>query len=217
MSMLTPPGMGGQYRITGDKYPRMRRPRGRRRLAFLVVASVAALGLIGWGTLQLIDVFTGGGKASAAGTKADCGSKASPAAKASAAASVAGTLPKPGQITVNVFNATPRSGLAKQTADELKKRGFKIGDVGNATAAYDKKVEGAGLLLGGKDADRAALPVLNTQLSGAQLKTDGRSQPTTVDLIIGNGFKTLTKKEDADKALTVLAQPVPTPSTKKSC
>ncbi|MET7742103.1 LytR C-terminal domain-containing protein [Streptomyces sp. NPDC005385] len=217
MSMLTPPGMGGQYRITGDKYPRMRRPRGRRRLAFLVVASVAALGLIGWGTLQLIDVFTGGGKASAAGTKADCGSKASPAAKASAAAAVAGTLPKPGQITVNVFNATPRSGLAKQTADELKKRGFKIGDVGNATAAYDKKVEGAGLLLGGKDADRAALPVLNTQLSGAQLKTDGRSQPTTVDLIIGNGFKTLTKKEDADKALTVLAQPVPTPSTKKSC
>ncbi|MET7386556.1 LytR C-terminal domain-containing protein [Streptomyces sp. NPDC005529] len=217
MSMLTPPGMGGQYRITGDKYPRMRRPRGRRRLAFLVVASVAALGLIGWGTLQLIDVFTGGGKASAAGTKADCGSKASPAAKASAAAAVAGTLPKPGQITVNVFNATPRSGLAKQTADELKKRGFKIGDVGNATAAYDKKVEGAGLLLGGKDSDRAALPVLNTQLSGAQLKTDGRSQPTTVDLIIGNGFKTLTKKEDADKALTVLAQPVPTPSTKKSC
>ncbi|MFD7682414.1 LytR C-terminal domain-containing protein [Streptomyces sp. NPDC060187] len=217
MSMLTPPGMGGQYRITGDKYPRMRRPRGRRRLAFLVVASVAALGLIGWGTLQLIDVFTGGGKASAAATKADCGSKASPAAKASAAAAVAGTLPKPGQITVNVLNATPRSGLAKQTADELKKRGFKIGDVGNATAAYDKKVEGAGLLLGAKDADRAALPVLNTQLSGAQLKTDGRKQATTVDLIIGNGFKTLTTKEDADKALTVLAQPVPTPSSKKSC
>ncbi|MEU8791894.1 LytR C-terminal domain-containing protein [Streptomyces sp. NPDC048643] len=217
MSMLTPPGMGGQYRITGDKYPRMRRPRGRRRLAFLVVASVAALGLIGWGTLQLIDVFTGGGRASAAGTKADCGSKASPAAKASAAAAVAGTLPKPGQITVNVFNATPRSGLAKQTADELKKRGFKIGDVGNATAAYDKKVDGAGLLLGAKNADRAALPVLNTQLSGAQLKTDGRTQATTVDLIIGNGFKTLTTKEDADKALTVLAQPVPTPSTKKSC
>lgn len=218
MSMLTPPGMGGQYRITGDKYPRMRRPRGRRRLAFLVIASIAALGLIGWGTLQLIDVFTGGGgKASVAGTKADCGSKASPAARASAAAAVAGTLPKPGQITVNVLNATPRGGLAKETADELKKRGFKIGDVGNATAAYDKKVEGAGLLLGAKAADRAALPVLNTQLSGAQLKTDGRTQATTVDLIIGNGFKELTKKEDADRALTVLAQPQPTPSAKKSC
>src|SRR5882762_9046914 len=113
MSMLTPPGMGGQYRITGDKYPRMRRPRGRRRLAFLVIVSVAALGLIGWGTLQLIDVFTGGGsKATAAGPKPNCASKADPSATASTATRF---LPKPGQITVNVLNATPRSGLAKET------------------------------------------------------------------------------------------------------
>jgi hypothetical protein len=211
--------MGGQYRITGDKYPRMRRPRGRRRLAFLVVASVTALGLTGWGTLQLIDVFTGGGGKTTAGAKADCASKATPSAKAAAAAAeLAVTLPEPGQITVNVLNATARSGLAKETADELKKRGFKIGDVGNATAAYDKKVPGAGILLGAKAADRAALPVLNTQLSGAELKTDGRTKATTVDLIIGTKFKALTKKEDADNALTVLAQPRPTPSaSKKSC
>ncbi|MFF3452552.1 LytR C-terminal domain-containing protein [Streptomyces sp. NPDC002667] len=218
MSMLTPPGMGGQYRITGDKYPRMRRRSGRRRFAFVSVASVTVLGLIGWGSLQLIDIYTGGSKATAADTKADCASKVTPEAKASAAAAVAATLPKPAQITVNVFNATPRSGLAKQTADELKKRGFKIGDVGNATAAYDKKVPGAGILLGAKGADRAALPVLNTQLSGAQLKTDGRAQATTVDLIIGTAFKTLSKKEDADKALTVLTQPEPAPAdAKKHC
>ncbi|MFC9844343.1 LytR C-terminal domain-containing protein [Streptomyces sp. NPDC060223] len=214
--------MGGQYRITGDKYPRMRRPRGRRRLAFLVVVSVAAIGLIGWGTLQLIDVFTGGGdKAAAAGPKADCASKASPSATASGASATsaaAKTLPKPAQITVNVFNATPRSGLAKETADELKKRGFRIGDVGNAPDAYDKKVEGAGILLGAKGAAQAALPVLNTQLSGAQLKTDGRAKADQVDLIIGTAFKNLTAKEDADKALAVLAQPLPTPSTtKNSC
>ncbi|MFJ6832788.1 LytR C-terminal domain-containing protein [Streptomyces sp. NPDC091209] len=218
MSMLTPPGMGGQYRITGDKYPRMRRPRGRRKFVFVSVASVTVLGLIGWGSLQLIDIYTGGSEATAAGTKADCASKVTPSAKASVAAALAATLPKPGQITVNVLNATPRSGLAKQTADELKKRGFKIGDVGNAPATYDKKVAGAGILLGAKAADQAALPVLNTQLSGAQLKTDGRVQATTVDLIIGTEFKALTKKEDADKALTVLAQPKPAPSaTKKSC
>ncbi|MGW7263182.1 LytR C-terminal domain-containing protein [Streptomyces sp. NPDC054842] len=208
--------MGRQYRITGDKYPRMRRPRGRRRLAFLAIASVAALGLIGWGTLQLIDVFTGGGdKASAAGAKANCAKKASPSPEASAAA---GTLPEPGQITVNVFNATPRGGLAKKTADELKKRGFRIGDVGNATKAYDKKVEGPGLLLGAAAADAAALPVLNTQLAGAEVKTDGRQKATEVDLVIGTGFKALTDKEDAAKALAVLARPEPTPSaTKKSC
>ncbi|MEU4088211.1 LytR C-terminal domain-containing protein [Streptomyces aureus] len=218
MSMLTPPGMGGQYRITGDKYPRMRRRSGRRKFAFVGIASATVLGLIGWGSLQLIDIYTGGSEASAS-TKADCASKVTPEAKAAAAAAaLAATLPKPGQITVNVLNATPRSGLAKQTADELKKRGFKIGDVGNATAAYDKKVPGTGILLGAKAADQAALPVLNTQLAGAQLKTDGRARATTVDLIIGTGFKALAKKEDADKALTVLTQPKPEPaSAKKHC
>ena len=222
MSMLTPPGMGGQYRITGDKYPRMRRPRGRRRLVFLVVASVTALGLVGWGTLQLIDVFTGkGDKATAAGPKRDCTSAVGPSAEATTASTtsgVDGALPKPGQITVNVLNATARSGLAKQTADELKKRGFRIGDVGNATATYDKKVAGAGVLLGAKGAARAALPVLGTQLSDAEVKTDGRAQADRVDLIIGTAFKSLTKKEDADKALATLAGPQPAASASpKSC
>src|SRR6476620_11896031 len=110
MSMLTPPGMGGQYRITGDKYPRMRRPRGRRKFVFVSITSVTVLGLIGWGSLQLIDIYTGGGKATAADTKADCASKVTPEAKAAAA--VAASLPKPGPITVHVLNATPRSGLA---------------------------------------------------------------------------------------------------------
>ncbi|MCX4576071.1 LytR C-terminal domain-containing protein [Streptomyces sp. NBC_01571] len=219
MSMLTPPGMGGQYRITGDKYPRMRRPRGRRRLVFLVVASVTALGLIGWGTLQLIDVFTGGGdKATAAGTKAHCGTGPSAKASTAAVSSAAGALPRPGKITVNVLNATPRSGLAKDTADELKKRGFRIGDVGNAPKEYDKKVAGPGLLLGSTAAVKAALPVLGTQLAGAQLKADGRTQADRVDLVIGTGFTSLTKKEDADKALALLTQPKPDSSTEpKNC
>ncbi|MFD0512178.1 LytR C-terminal domain-containing protein [Streptomyces aureus] len=204
--------MGGKYRITGDKYPRMRRSRGRSRIVLAVVASVVAVGLIGWGTLQLIDVFTGGGdKASAAGATGDCRTKTS----ASASSNI---LPKPGQVTVNVFNATPRSGLAKQTADELKKRGFTIGDVGNATKAYDKKVKGPGLLLGAKGATDAALPVVGTQLSGAELKTDTRAKPAEVDLIIGTSFKQLTTKADADKALAALAKPSPTPATsKKHC
>jgi hypothetical protein len=211
MSMLTPPGMGGRYRIKGDKYPRMRRPRRRGRLAVLTVASAAAVGMIGWGTLQLIDVFTGGGgKASAAGPKADCGTGATPSATATAPAA----LPKPGKITVNVFNATVRSGLAKQTADELKKRGFKIGDVGNATKEFDKKVKGTGLLLGPATSLNTSLPVLATQLGTAERRTDAARKGTTVDLIIGNGFKELTKKADADKALAALADPKPTtPST----
>lgn len=209
MSMLTPPGMGGQYRIRGDKYPRMRRPRRRGRLVVLGTASVAVLGVAGWGTLQLIDVFTGGGNpASAVGTKAACAAKASPSPSPRA-------LPAPSGITVNVLNATTRSGLAKKTADELKKRGFKIGEVGNATKEYDKKVKATGVLLGPAAALNTSLPVLGTQLAGAQPRTDAARKGTEVDLIIGDGFTRLTERAAADRALTALNKPEPAPTGKK--
>jgi len=213
MSMLTPPGMGGQYRITGDKYPRMRRNRGRRRIAVAVVVSAAALGLAGWGTLQLIDVFTGGGDKAAAAAAAGC--EKSPAPSPSPVKAV----PEPSRITVNVLNATPRSGLAKDTADALKKRGFKIGKVGNATKAYDKKVEGPGLVLGAKAAADTALPVLATQIAGSETKTDTRAESAEVDLILGKAYKALTAEKDAAKALTTLSRPAPEPSAtkKKGC
>ncbi|MFF9770103.1 LytR C-terminal domain-containing protein [Streptomyces sp. NPDC014636] len=211
MSMLTPPGMGGQYRITGDKYPRMRPPRRHGRHVAAIAASVAVLGLIGWGTLQLIDVFTGGDNPTVAGPAADCRTRASAAPAAHTAA-----LPEPGRITVNVYNATKRGGLAKKTADELKKRGFKIGDVGNASKEYDQKVKGTGLLLGTPAAQDTSLRVLGTQLAGADRRADGR-KGADLDLIIGNGFKGLTGQPAADQALTKLSAPEPAASPRKSC
>ncbi|MFL9659373.1 LytR C-terminal domain-containing protein [Streptomyces sp. PB17] len=204
--------MGGQYKITGDKYPRMRPARRRGRLAFVAVASVTVLGVLGWGTLQLVDVFTGGDKASAAGA-AGCVTTARASASPTAA-----VLPKPGQVTVNVLNATTRSGLAQKTADELKKRGFRVGEVSNAPKEYDKKVTGTGLLLGPAASPKSALPVLGTQLPGAEHRTDAARKGATVDLIIGNGFKGLAKRADADTALAELAAPRSTPAAeKKSC
>ncbi|MFH8793773.1 LytR C-terminal domain-containing protein [Streptomyces sp. NPDC017941] len=212
MSMLTPPGMGGKYRITGDKYPRMRRPSGRRRIALAAVAALAVVGLLGWGSLQLIDVFSGKDEASAASGTKDCGTKQqSDTARRQQQNQNAKPLPRPSQIKVNVLNATPRGGLAKETADELKKRGFAIGKVGNATKAYDKKVEGPGIVLGAKSATDTALPVLATQLAGAQRLTDTR-EGGEIDLILGSRFKDLAKKEDADKALAALAKPSSPPS-----
>ncbi|WP_432156567.1 MULTISPECIES: LytR C-terminal domain-containing protein [unclassified Streptomyces] len=214
--------MGGQYRITGDKYPRMRRPRRRGRMVALALASGAVLGVAGWGTLQLIDVFTGGGgTASAAGSATDCASegttkKAATGTGATAAATPA-VLPRPGQITVNVLNATTRAGLAKSTADELKKRGFRIGTVGNATKEYDKKVTGPGVLLGPASALNSSLQVLATQLPGAERRTDAARKDATVDLIIGNGYKALATPADAARSLTALTAPKPSPSTKKGC
>ncbi|MFF7097533.1 LytR C-terminal domain-containing protein [Streptomyces rubradiris] len=216
MSMLTPPGMGGQYRITGDKYPRMRPSRRRGRLVAAAVASAAVLGLLGWGTVQLIDVFTGGGDGTTtarrtahcpAGTAAGTGR--APAAEAKA-------LPAPGRITVNVYNATPRSGLAKKTADELRRRGFRIGKVGNAAKEYDKKVKGPGLLLGSPAAQDTSLRVLATQLTGASVRADAR-EGADLDLIIGDAFKDLTRQRTADEAVTTLTAPDTTAPAKKTC
>ncbi|OEJ26148.1 hypothetical protein AS594_18220 [Streptomyces agglomeratus] len=209
MSMLTPPGMGGKYRITGDKYPRMRRPRNRRRTSVAMVASLVALGLAGWGTLELIDVFTGGTKKTSAAERGkDCTKAAAPSAPARSA-----TLLKPAKIKVNVYNATKRGGLAKETADELKKRGFTVGKVGNAPPEYDKKVKGPGMVLGAPKSVSEVLPVLGTQLRGAVQKADTR-KGKDVDLILGTAFKSLTTKKDADKALAALARPAPAPSKK---
>lgn len=206
MSMLTPPGMGGKYRITGNAYPRMRRPRRRHRLVLAAVAAVVALGTAGWGTLQLIDVFSGDGtKAQAADHKREC-----PAVTKQTAA--VKTLPAPARIKVNVYNATPRSGLAKSAAEELKKRGFAIGEVGNAPAAYDKKVPGTGLLLGPPTATDSAFPVLGTQLPGTLQKTDAR-KTAEVDLILGTRFKAFSTPQAAAAALTALTKPAPAPSS----
>lgn len=215
MSMLTPPGMGGKkYRITGDRYPRMRRPRHRRRIALALVATACALGLAGWGTLQLIDVFGGhAGTAQASQGKKHC--RDSDKEDAAQARTAAQKLPAPGTLTVNVLNATPRSGLAKHTADELQKRGFKIGKVGNAPAAYDKKVKGAGILLGPAAAD-GPLKVLATQLAGARQKTDGR-KGAELDLIIGDAFKALAPQASAAKSLSLLTRPSPDPADAAKC
>ncbi|MBK0375685.1 LytR C-terminal domain-containing protein [Streptomyces sp. CB04723] len=197
--------MGGKYRITGDAFPRMRRPRKRRRLVLAGVGAVVALGLAGWGTLQLIDVFTGGDKsAAAAGHKRAC-----PTVKPAVAPAKA--LPKPAAIKVNVYNATTRSGLAKDAAEELKKRGFAIGEVGNASKEYDKKVPGTGVLLGAPAAKNGGFTVLGTQLAGAVEKTDAR-KTGEIDLILGTKFKAFSTPQEATAAMTALTKPAPAPS-----
>jgi len=221
--------MGGKYRVTGDRYPRMRRPRRRRRIAVVAVAATAALGALSWGTVQLVDVFTGGGSTVRAagdgrgcepgGTTARSSQSPRPAGDASDAKSTrsmgnAGpsTPPKPSAITVNVYNATTRSGLAKDTAEQLEKRGFTIGEVANAPASLDKKVKQAGLLMGPPSAYRSgAFDVLRAQLPGALVKAVDR-KGDEIDLVLGDGFRDQAKEKDARRALAALASPSPSPS-----
>ncbi|WP_328299631.1 LytR C-terminal domain-containing protein [Streptomyces sp. NBC_00435] len=215
MSMLTPPGMGGKYRVTGAAFPRMSRPRRRRRIVLLALGVILGLALVGYGTLQLIDVFDDDAdKPKSAAAAKDCPTPAPKAGSAAApSAAPQAALPPPGQITVNVYNATARAGLAKAVGDELKKRGYIVGKVGNAPADFDKKVPGAGILVGSPQTDKAVFSVLGTSLTGATQQTDTRGT-ADIDLILGDAFKELAPKADADKALAALANPQPAPASK---
>jgi len=126
-------------------------------------------------------------------------------------------LPKPGAITVNVYNATSRSGLAKATADELAARGFRIGTFGNAPAAYDQKVKQSALLVGGTGAE-PALRAVSAQMTGSATSTDPKRSGRTVDIMIGKGFTRLSSEDQVQRALAALAHPSPAPSsTGKGC
>ncbi|MCC3777481.1 LytR C-terminal domain-containing protein [Streptomyces sp. UNOB3_S3] len=206
MSMLTPPGMGGKYRITGHRFPHMRRARNRRRIVLAGTATAVVLGLAGWGTVQLVDVFSGGPattQAAAAPQKRNGDCKSGSDAAEAAGRKLPRDVPRPGDITVNVYNATPRGGLAKITADELERRGFRIGKVGNAQADYDKKVNGTGVLLGSQESLEGALRVLGTQLAGAEAKSDQR-EGQDVDLVLGAAYQGLTSQEESEKGLSAL-------------
>ncbi|NJP99145.1 LytR C-terminal domain-containing protein [Streptomyces sp. PLAI1-29] len=182
--------MGGKYRVTGTTFPRMRRPR-HRRAVLAAVGATAAVSLVGWGTVQAVDIFTGGGGPAARAAVGDknCTARQATASPASPAPVA---LPEPGEITVNVYNATTESGLAKKTAKALEKRGFTIGEIDNAPAEYDKKVKDTALLLSGPGAGKAP------EVLGAHV-TDARTeQARDGDRDSGDGGGDGAKKQPAE-------------------
>ncbi|MGW4814735.1 LytR C-terminal domain-containing protein [Kitasatospora cineracea] len=226
MSMLTPRGLKGkQYRVTGNAYPRLGRPSRRGRKAAVALGGVLVLGLVSVGGVQLYDVFTG--KSSKNATAQACASasgkplaapESSPSAGAPAAAQASGApapvprstaVPQPAAVTVNVYNATDKSGLAARTADELRKRGFVVDKVGNAPAALDKKVPGTAQILSGPGGLGAAA-LLTSQVAAATATEDTRAD-ATVDFVIGDTFSALADPAQAAAALAELTKPSPTP------
>lgn len=101
--------------------------------------------------------------------------------------------PAPGDIRVNVYNATTRNGLAASVAQQLRQLGFNVVDIANDPLA--KTIKGAGEVRGHVD-QQAAAGTLTALLPGAAFVPDDRDDPT-VDLVLGNGFKNLAKGPDA--------------------
>jgi hypothetical protein len=95
--------------------------------------------------------------------------------------------PPPGEVQVNVYNATTRSGLASSTAGELRERGFVILDVANDPLA--RQIDGTAEVRA-NPAQQAAANVVLAQLPDAVFVPDQRAEPT-IDLVLGDAFQSL--------------------------
>ncbi|MGW4645101.1 LytR C-terminal domain-containing protein [Kitasatospora sp. NPDC004289] len=215
--MLTPQGLKGkQYRITGNSYPRLGRPPKKSRKILAAIGALLALSLIALGGVQLVDIFSG----KKGGTAQAC---ASPSGKPLAAPEPAGTpaasptagatstaVPQPNAVTVNVYNATAKSGLAARTAEEFKKRGFTIGKVGNAPANVEKLPTTTVQVISGPGGLGGAT-LLASQVGGATKSADTRVDGS-VDVVVGDAFTALLEPNQAAAALAEATKPSPTPS-----
>lgn len=91
------------------------------------------------------------------------------------------------QVTLNVYNATARSGLAGSTAAGLKKRGFKIASIANDP--LEKKVTGTAEIRYGTGGVSAA-KLVAAQLKSPRMVKDSRSD-SSLDVVVGNKFTAL--------------------------
>lgn len=101
---------------------------------------------------------------------------------------------EPGKMKVNVMNATQISGLAGATATKLRKRGFKVVDVGNARLS---PVEVVGAVRSGPDGYAQAMTV-QRNIKGLTYVYDAKRPGSTVDVVIGTKYKDLVKEKSVN-------------------
>jgi len=114
--------------------------------------------------------------------------------------------PIPSEVTVNVYNTTYKTGLAKVVADQLKARSFKVKEVSNDPLRTMQM--GTAVIRYGEEGDLAAA-LLKGHVPGAQLVKDTRAGGS-VDLVIGNAYTDLTPLADVPPLPERPTQEVPT-------
>jgi cytoskeletal protein RodZ len=132
----------------------------------------------------------------------------SPATTKKPSAKPPAALPLPSAITVNVYNATTRKGLAKTTSGELAARGFHTGKVTNDPS---KKIIAAAAEIRYGPAGAEAAKVVAAQVIGAVLVPDNRKDGS-VDFVLGEGYAALATPAQASAAIAALGTPSASPS-----
>ncbi|UGQ08997.1 LytR C-terminal domain-containing protein [Yinghuangia sp. ASG 101] len=216
MSMLTPRGMRGQYKITGKLYPRMTH---RRRKWPIVVACLVAVAVLGTGAWAFHHYSQDDAKTAA--TAPSCtptpSGAAAPGTQAVAQNTLPPDLPPANTITINVYNSTDRTGLAKSVADELKARGFLVGTVANdpLRGRDAPSMPGPGELRTGVPGKTPSL-VVGAHATGFTTREDARTD-ATVDLVLGEAFQALAAPEAATAALAPATPGPANPAAPAGC
>ena len=114
----------------------------------------------------------------------------------------------PNVVTINVYNATDRAGLAAAVAKSLQTQGFKVARVTNDPLG--KSIDGVGEVRRGQ-AGTAGGTLAATRLAGAKVVPDGRTDDT-VDLVLGNSFTALSLPPTAAPSTGTTPKPTTIPS-----
>lgn len=122
------------------------------------------------------------------------------------------SVPRQSDVTLNVFNATDRAGLAEQIAAEFRNRGFTANTMPDPPEGgpYDL----AGYLVFGPEAVGAAWLVSAYFLPGQyDPRFDDEREGAEVDVILGEGFQQLSTTTEVNQRIADLGRPVPPDNT----
>jgi len=121
----------------------------------------------------------------------------------SSAAPVTTVPSSPAQVTVRVYNATDRAGLAGNVAGQLTQRGYRVAGTGNDPK--NSTVSASAELRHGP-AGAGAAHLLRGQIVGATTVLDDRAD-ATVDVVLGSGFRALASPAQAKAEVARLGPP----------
>lgn len=96
----------------------------------------------------------------------------------------AGDRVTPGNVLVNVFNASGTDGLAGETMDALVRRGFAEGAISNTAARTGE----SGVLIWTTEPDGPALKLLLTYFAKDTQVVDQATADPGITIVVGEGF-----------------------------
>jgi len=114
-------------------------------------------------------------------------------------------------VTVNLYNASQRAGLANRVGINLQRRGFLAGTVANSTS----EVKPAGVAILTDDRDDPRVKLVAEQFGDVEFAEPDINAPEGVSVIVGDDYKELVddapQEIESDRAITVCVPTVEVP------